>query len=159
MIVFAWLTMKTLLLAMLFAAIICPVNAVGADQVAHHDVTFVSQGVTLRGTLYMPKAPSFAAAVWVDGAGDRSRDSGVARLLAQHGPAVLVYDKRGAGKSGGVYAGPEVGANNVTRENLDLLSDDAAAALKSLRGETRVRDEPVGLLELVRPGGLFPWPP
>src|SRR5580658_8669391 len=101
--------MKAFLPALLLAAITYPVNAVEADQVAHHDVSFVSHGATLWGSVYLPKTPSFAAAVWVDGAGDRPRNSGVGQVLAQHGLAVLVYDKRGVGKSGGVYAGPEVG--------------------------------------------------
>ena len=57
--------MKVLALAVLLAAITSPVNAVDAGQVAHRNVSFVSQGVTLRGTIYIPKTPSFAAAVWV----------------------------------------------------------------------------------------------
>jgi len=148
--------MKALLPAVLLAAITCPVNAVDADQVAHHDVSFVSQGVTLRGSLYLPKTPSFAAAVWVDGAGDKPRNSGVGQVLAQRGLAVLVYDKRGVGKSGGIYAGPEVGSNNVTRENLTFLADDAAAALQVLRGETPLRGMPLGFIGASQAGWIIP---
>jgi len=121
-----------------------------------HDVSFVSQGVTLRGTVYIPKSPSFAAAVWVDGAGDRPRNSAVGQLLAQHGLAVLVYDKRGVGKSGGIYAGPEVRTNNVTRANLSLLADDAAAALRVLRGERALRGVPLGFIGASQAGWIIP---
>jgi uncharacterized protein len=148
--------MKVFLLAVLLAAITAPVNAVEADQVVHHDVSFVSQGVTLHGTLYVPAAPSFAAAVWVDGAGNEPRKSGLGRVLAQRGLAVLVYDKRGVGKSGGIYAGPEVGTNNVTRENLDLLADDAAAALRLLGGEKRLRGVPLGFVGASQAGWIVP---
>ena len=42
--------------------------------------------------------------------------------LAQNDILVLTYDKRGVGESGGVYAGPEVGTNNISIENLNLLA-------------------------------------
>ncbi|WP_431243610.1 hypothetical protein ACQ9BO_03250 [Flavobacterium sp. P21] len=53
-----------------------------------------------------------------------------ATTLANNGIAVLTYDKRGVGESGGVYAGPEVGTNNVDFVNLTLLSLDASARRK-----------------------------
>jgi uncharacterized protein len=125
--------------------------------VIHHDVSFISQGVTLRGAVYIPsKTPIFAAAVWVDGAGQTARDAGVARALAQRGLALLIYDKRGTGKSGGVYAGPEVGTNNVSRENLYLLADDAAVALQALRSEKRLRGVPVGFIGRSQAGWIIP---
>jgi uncharacterized protein len=149
--------MKALLRALLLAAITCPVNAADADEVAHRDVSFVSQGVTLSGTLYTPsKTPTFAGAVWVDGAGEKFRNSGVGIVLAQHGLAVLTYDKRGVGKSGGIYAGPEVGTNNVTRENLDLLADDASAALRLLRDEKSLHGVPLGFVGGSQAGWIIP---
>ena len=39
-------------------------------------------------------------------------------ILAETGIVVLTYDKRGVGKSGGVYAGPKVGTNNVDAADL-----------------------------------------
>jgi hypothetical protein len=55
--------------------------------------------------------------------------TGFAKWLAGQGVAALTYDKRGVGKSGGAYAGPEVGTNNVGPANLKLLVGDAAAAV------------------------------
>jgi alpha-beta hydrolase superfamily lysophospholipase len=122
----------------------------------HRDVSFVSQGVTLRGTVYIPsRAPIIAAAVWVDGSGEMKRNPGLGEFLARSGLALLTYDKRGIGKSGGVYAGPEVGANNVSAENLTLLADDAAAALQSLSTEELLHGIPLGLLAQVRQVGSF----
>lgn len=126
-------------------------------QVSHRDVSFVSHGETLRGTLYIgSKTPSFAAAVWVDGAGQARRNRGLAHFLAQRGLALLTYDKRGVGESGGVYAGPEVGTNNVSLANLTLLSDDAAAALESLRSEERQHGVPVGFIGGSQAGWIIP---
>jgi hypothetical protein len=125
-------------------------------RVTHHDVSFISQGVTLRGTVYIPRKTSFAAAVWVDGAGETRRNPGLGQFLARRGLALLTYDKRGVGKSGGVYAGPEVGTNNVSRENLALLAGDAAAALQFLRSEKRLRGVPLGFIGASQAGWIVP---
>ena len=135
------------------------VPAVSAEDaaIAHHDVSFISQGVTLRGTVYIPsKAPIFAAAVWVDGSGETRRNPGLGRFLAGRGFALLTYDKRGVGKSKGVYAGPEVGTNNVSAQNLTLLADDAAAALQSLATEKRLQGVPLGLIGASQAGWIVP---
>ena len=151
--------MKALLVTVLLAATLGSVSARDAQDnpVAHHDVSFSSDGVPLRGTVYISsKTPSFAAAVWVDGAGKTPRNPGLGQFLAEHGLAALTYDKRGVGASGGVYAGPEVGTNNVSRENLALLSDDAAAALQALRGEKALRGVPLGFIGGSQAGWIIP---
>jgi pimeloyl-ACP methyl ester carboxylesterase len=123
----------------------------------HHDVSFASQGVTLRGTVYIPTtAPIIAAAVWVDGSGETKRNLGLGEFLARHGLALLTYDKRGVGESGGVYAGPEVGKNNVSVENLTLLADDAAAALQSLSTERQLHGIPLGFIGASQAGWIIP---
>jgi dienelactone hydrolase len=127
------------------------------DETSHHDVAFVSNGVTLRGTVFLPvRMPAFAALVWIDGAGKTPRNPGLAHALASRGISVLTYDKRGAGRSGGVYAGPEVGTNNVSAENLVLLAHDAAAALHALRQEKKLRDVSVGFLGASQAGWIIP---
>jgi pimeloyl-ACP methyl ester carboxylesterase len=134
------------------------VPAVDAEDalVTHHDVSFISQGVILRGTVYIPSKTTFAAAVWVDGAGETRRGLGLAQRLARRGLALLTYDKRGVGESGGVYAGPQVGTNNVSPENLTLLADDAAAALQSLGSEKRLRGVPLGFIGASQAGWIIP---
>lgn len=144
------------LISAFFLEHIPPVIAKGA-AIAHHDVSFVSRGVTLRGTVYIPsRAPIFAAAVWVDGSGETKRNPGLGEFLARRGLALLTYDKRGVGKSGGLYAGPEVGTNNVTVENLTLLADDAAAALQSLSTERVLHGIPLGFIGASQAGWIIP---
>jgi len=126
------LLQKTLLCATLWFATVTAASA--SQRVDRRDVEFTSQGVTLEGTVFLPaSAPILAAAVLVHGAGQESRNPGFALAFAQRGIAALTYDKRGVGKSGGVYAGQEVGANNVSRENLELLALDAATAARASR--------------------------
>lgn len=144
------------LISILVLGPIAPLDAHNA-LVADQNVSFISQGVTLRGTVYMPvDVPAFAAAVWVDGAGETRRNSGLGRFLARRGIALLTYDKRGVGKSGGVYAGGEVGTNNVSLQNITLLADDAAAALQSLRTERELHGVPVGFIGGSQAGWIIP---
>ncbi|MBC7653067.1 MAG: alpha/beta hydrolase, partial [Oligoflexus sp.] len=92
------------------------------------EVKFESQGVTLAGSILTPKNP-FAAVVIVHGSDPVKREMAFAKRLAKEGIAVLTYDKRGVGASGGVYVGPSVGTNNVDTTNLNLLAHDANAAV------------------------------
>ena len=55
-----------------------------------------------------------------------------AKVLAENGISVLTFDKRGIGESGGIYAGPEVGTNNIDSLNLNRLAKDASAAVNIL---------------------------
>src|SRR5256885_16812846 len=79
-----------------------------AGQFATQEVTFHSVDAVIAGTVISP--PKIRAAiVVVHGAGRETRMLAYARDLAAHGIAVLTYDKRGVGRSGGTYVGPEVG--------------------------------------------------
>jgi pimeloyl-ACP methyl ester carboxylesterase len=151
-----------------------PITPAGAASLAEHatsdamarppaepdkilNLTFVSEGATLSGTLFLPQGrPIVAAAVLVQGAGRDARDVLFGRPLARLGLALFVYDKRGVGKSGGVYAGPEVGTNNVSRENLVLLQDDAAAAFTALDREAMLRGVPRGFIGISQAGWIVP---
>ena len=79
-----------------------------------------------------------------------------ATLLANNGIAVLTYDKRGVGESAGVYAGPEVGTNNVDSTNLNLLSLDASAAVNTLVANLPDNDLPLGLIGGSQAGWIIP---
>jgi fermentation-respiration switch protein FrsA (DUF1100 family) len=96
------------------------------------DIKFESQGITLAGSVIEPKNP-WAAVVIVHGSDPVKRETEFARRLAEKGIAVLTYDKRGVGESGGVYVGPSVGTNNIDTANLNLLAQDADAAVKIFR--------------------------
>ena len=89
------------------------------------DTVFESHGLKLAGRLVMPRLEgAVPVAVLVHGS---EWDSAVLYnrlqyLLPANGIGVFVYDKRGTGKSEGRYT-----------QNFDLLSDDAAAAMKKTR--------------------------
>jgi uncharacterized protein len=119
------------------------------------EVQFRSGDVTLSGTLVVPPM-MVAAVVVVLGNGQRPRNMPFARALASSGVAALTYDKRGVGKSGGVYAGPEVGTNNIDPRNLDLLAEDASAAINELAGQISSPRTPVGLMGVSQAGWVVP---
>lgn len=119
------------------------------------DVTFKSAGITLEGTVYKPRHPK-AALVLVHGSGQETRMLKMASILAEKGIAVLTYDKRGVGKSGGIYAGPEVGTNNIDSANLNLLALDASAASNTLLRHLHGKDVPLGLMGFSQAGWIIP---
>ena len=120
------------------------------------EVEFGSEGVTISGTVVLPQK-IMAAIVLVHGSGREKRMTALSDELAGQGIATLTYDKRGVGKSGGVYAGPEVGTNNISAENLSLLASDAAAAVKELvRRLPSDTPVPVGLMGGSQAGWIIP---
>ena len=119
------------------------------------NVKFASNGDTLAGTILKPAHP-FAALVIVHGSGQEKRMMVFATFLANNGIAVLTYDKRGVGESGGVYAGPEVGTNNVDSANLNLLSLDASAAVNTLLADLPNNYLPFGLIGGSQAGWIIP---
>ena len=123
------------------------------DSITQKDITFSSEGVTLAGTLFSPNDPK-AAIVLVHGSGQEKRMHQFAERLANEGIAVFTYDKRGVGASGGTYAGPEVGTNNVDSINLSLLAKDASAAVNKM--QEVAMDLPVGLLGFSQAGWVIP---
>ena len=128
-------------------------TAQSIDSIKRRDITFTSEGVLLVGTLFSPTDPQ-AAIVLVHGSGQEKRMNRFAERLAAHGITVLTYDKRGVGASGGTYAGPEVGTNNVDSANLSLLAKDANAAVNKL--QEVVMDLPVGLVGFSQAGWVIP---
>lgn len=119
------------------------------------DLQFRSGGITLSATLVVP-SKVVAAVVFVSGSGKETRNLGFAEALARQGIATLTYDKRGVGKSEGVYAGPEVGTNNIDPQNLNLLAQDASAAISELVREISSPRTPVGLLGVSQAGWIIP---
>ncbi len=144
------------LLFLLLLCLMAPCQAVARPpDFTTKNVRFPSAGVTLAGTLFKPKHP-YAAVVIVYGSGQEKRMTEFAALLASNGLAVLTYDKRGVGESGGVYAGPEVGTNNIDAANLDLLAADASAAADALAAHLPARQGPVGLVGFSQAGWVIP---
>ena len=129
------------------------VNAQSLDSIKTKNVIFKSEGVSLAGTIYNPKH-SHAAVIIVHGSGQEPRMTEFAELLAKDGISVLTYDKRGVGESGGIYAGPEVGTNNIDSFNLNLLANDASAAVNKLHQQNK--NIPIGLVGFSQAGWIIP---
>jgi len=123
------------------------------DSIQEEQVIFNSEGVNLAGSIYIPKEFD-AAVVIVHGSDQVPRMTEFAKILASNNIAVLTYDKRGVGASEGVYAGPEVGTNNIDSTNLNLLAEDASAAVNTLK--KRIGDEPIGLIGFSQAGWIIP---
>jgi uncharacterized protein len=118
-------------------------------QVTNHEVTFnnVKDGITLSGTLSLPQGvKNPAVVVLVSGYGPNDRDCTImgrklflpiANYFAQHGIAVLCYDKRGIGKSTGMY--------DVSVTSADF-SQDVLAAVNFLKERTDINASKIGLV-------------
>ncbi|WP_343609796.1 alpha/beta hydrolase family protein [Chryseobacterium oranimense] len=119
------------------------------------DVKFESQGITLAGSILEPEKP-LAAVVIVHGSDPVKREMEFAKRLAKEGIAVLTYDKRGVGESGGVYVGPSVGTNNIDTANLNLLAQDSNAAVKTFQTYLKDKKTPVGLVGFSQAGWIIP---
>ena len=118
------------------------------------DVTFRSTDVSLSGTIVFPEqSQPTASVVLVHGSGRAPRMLWMARLFASEGLAVLTYDKRGVGKSGGQFQG---GPSAASASNLDLLAEDAAAAASVLVQHPRTGGMPVGYIGLSQGGWIVP---
>lgn len=144
---------STLFLWVLFITLPEIVFSQSADFTIQN-VKFESQGMTLAGSILTPKK-TFAAVVIVHGSDPVKREMEFAKRLAKEGIAVLTYDKRGVGESGGVYVGPSVGTNNIDTANLNLLSQDANAAVNIFR--TYLKDKtPIGLVGFSQAGWIIP---
>ncbi|MBX9880399.1 MAG: alpha/beta fold hydrolase [Sphingomonas sp.] len=112
------------------------------------EINFSEDGAPFRlaGTLTLPRgAGPYPAVVLVAGSGPNTRNEPIlghepflviADHLTRHGIAVLRYDKRGTGASGGVYA------TATTRD----FADDAEAALAYLKNRPEVDARHVGLI-------------
>lgn len=121
------------------------------------DVTITHpDGHTLAGTLTIPDdAGRFAAAVLISGSGPQDRDETlfnhkpflvIADYLTRHGIAVLRYDDRGTGESGGTFAGA------TTAD----LATDAMAAMQHLATVDGVDPGRVGLIGHSEGGVIAP---
>lgn len=144
-------------IASLFSFFLFSVNGVHAYPTSFttRDVKFISQGDSLAGTIFTPQQIA-AAVVIVHGSGQEKRMLEFATLLANNGIAVLTYDKRGVGASAGVYAGPEVGTNNVDSFNLNLLAQDASAAVNVLEASLLNPQIAIGLIGCSQAGWIIP---
>ena len=115
---------------------------------AAEDVTFLNAGagITLAGTLTLPEgAGPFPAVILLTGSGAQDRDETIlghkpfavwADALTRRGVAVLRFDDRGVGGSGGGTAG----------ETSNDFATDASAAIAFLRTRREIDPARIGLM-------------
>jgi pimeloyl-ACP methyl ester carboxylesterase len=128
-------------------------TAVVAAEPRVEDVAFTSHDTTLAGSIVWPvDTPPVAALVFVHGSGPQARNLALARRFAENGVAALVYDKRGAGRSGGDYEAEQ----SVSGPNITLLADDAVAAVELLADRMDPARVPVGLAGISQAGWIAP---
>jgi dienelactone hydrolase len=125
-------------------------TAVPPRKYVEEELSFRSKDAVLAGTFVKPHGPGpFPAVVWTHGSGPDTRATphyhGKAHLLAQHGVASLIYDKRGAGTSTGDSAW-----------NLELLTADAIAGIEAIENRSDVDSTRVGIAGFSQGGWVAP---
>ncbi|HEY7883620.1 MAG TPA: alpha/beta hydrolase [Cellvibrionaceae bacterium] len=117
------------------------------------DITFTSHGIELSGSIVSPQDGQFhSAVVFVHGSGKQERNMYWAQRFAAEGIVALVYDKRGAGSSGGDYESNK----SVSEKNLNLLANDAIAAVNALHQNPKVKGLSLGLTGISQAGWIVP---
>lgn len=126
-------------------------------------VTFNSDGVTLAGTLALPRwrESPFPAAVVVQGSGTVSRWAywSYARHLVPAGMAVLIYDKRGVGASAGTTPmSPVWKIEDIANcgQRFETLADDALAGVALLKSRKDIDGRKIGLAGISQAGWIMP---
>ncbi|GGY75063.1 hypothetical protein GCM10011613_20690 [Cellvibrio zantedeschiae] len=142
--------MKVFLTAVLLFIPIAPTHA---GTFITEEIQFTSHNTQLFGSIVRPKEKEIrAAVVFVHGSGKQSRNLKWAEKFAAEGIATLVYDKRGAGKSGGNYESNQ----SVSEKNINLLADDAVAAVEALSKQSALKNVPLGLTGISQAGWIVP---
>lgn len=104
-----------------------------------------ARGVTLAGTLTLPRAGNFPVVVLVTGSGAQDRDETIvghkpfwvlADYLTRHGVGVLRYDDRGFAQSTG----------NISTATTEDFADDARAAISYLQSRNDVVANRIGVV-------------
>lgn len=102
------------------------------------NITFTSDGFTLRGTLHLPETELFPVVIGSHGllsSGDSPKQIALARECNAHGMAYFRFDHRGCGKSDGVF-------NEVT--SLEARCNDLISATKTIQLQKGIGDR-IGL--------------
>jgi len=119
-------------------------------------VQFTSEdGIELAGLLTLPATPAPYPAIMMihgseAGTKDDFGDQQMSAFMASQGIAILTYDRRGAGDSGGHYA------ESASKTNLDLTAQDAIAGVEYLKSRPEIRGDEIGLTGFSQAGWVIP---
>jgi uncharacterized protein len=131
-------------------------GAVGGELSAGDDTTFFrSDDVELHYALDLPAGtPPFPAVVVGHGSGRSTKLEGVslARGLRDRGFAVLRYDKRGVGRSGGEFRGVSAASSE---EQVGVLAGDMIAGVTFLRARADIDAGRIGLMGVSQAGWIM----
>jgi uncharacterized protein len=122
---------------------------VAATQTVLEEIQFTNGGAQLKGTVYLPKTGNnLPAVVVLHHAALPTRDANLYRHLCEGLPAmgiaVLVYDRRGSGKSTG----------DLDKADYETLADDAVAGQHALGKLSRIDPMKIGFWGLSQGGWL-----
>ncbi len=114
-----------------------------------------TDGITLTGLLTLPPTPGPHPAIVVLHGSERGTRNDFGRqqmsaFMASQGIAVLTYDKRGVGDSGGTYR------ESATESNLALLAQDAVAGVNYLKDRPEIDGNRIGLIGSSQAGWVIP---
>lgn len=120
-----------------------------AKRFISEDVIFSNSDAILSGTLILPEGKGpFPAIVQVHGSGNQTRSEDFYRsrayLFAEQGIAVLIYDRRGKGRSTG------------TDVSMELLADDAIAGVNKLKSHPHIERTKIGIMGFSQGGYVGP---
>jgi pimeloyl-ACP methyl ester carboxylesterase len=144
-------------IAIIYLALLI-LSACDPGKFTEKDIYFTSErdGTNLAGTIAIPKSEEKVPAVaLIHDSGNHDRDLSVykhkvfkdlAEYLSSKGIAVLRYDKRGAGKSGGTYI----------PYDLESFTHDGLAAMEYLAARNEIDPEKIGAIGLGQGGIITP---
>jgi pimeloyl-ACP methyl ester carboxylesterase len=126
-----------------------PWSAPATVSVVPEEKSFENGASKLSGTLYLARGRKPQSAIVVThAAAAPSRDlplyQHLKQMLPTLGIAVFIYDRRGSGKSGG----------DLKTSDYALLADDAIAAVRMLKADSRIDAQRVGIWGLSQGGWL-----
>jgi len=113
------------------------------------EVTFKNDTVVLSGTLFLPKTNhQTPALLFLHGSGSEQRFTSayMADYFASKGIAVLIYDKRGTGKSTGNWA----------ISSFKDLANDAISGIKLLQNNPQISSNHIGIYGHSQGGSICP---
>jgi len=119
---------------------------------SEEEIKFTNANVSLSGVLFKPKnsGKPIPYVILIQRSGWEDRNTAwyhsLGYILASNGIGVLLYDKRGTGKSTG----------NFSTADFNDLSDDAASAFKYLKGRSDLNYTKIGFLGASQGGWLTP---